>query len=197
MRNWIISSVLSTAIAVCAMQTARAEVTVTLSKMHICCKSCVKAIEEAVGKVDGASVKVDADAETAVVTAPDAKVARQTIASIARAGFHAESDHQKLKSPDNSGVKEGKVKRLELVGAHNCCDGCNDAIQEALSKVDGVVSDTAKPKSKTFVVEGDFDGLAVVQALNKAGFHVRSKEAAEAQKKAFEAQKKAAVKTDK
>lgn len=197
MKTRIISSVLSAAIAVSAMQTARAEVTVTLSKMHLCCGACVEAVEGAVEKVEGATVKVDADAGTAVITAPDAKVARQTITSIARAGFHAETDHQKLKTPDNSGINAGKVKRLELVGVHNCCGGCNKAIKEALAKVEGVVSDTAKPKARTLVVEGDFDGLAVVQALNKAGFHVRSKEAADAQKKAAEAKKNAAAKTDK
>ena len=98
--------------------------------------------------------------------------AGRAFAAIARAGFHGESDHAKLKVPDNSGVKEGKVKRLELVGVHNCCGGCNSAIKEAIATVAGVEKDTAAPKSKTLVVEGDFDGLALVQALNKAGFHV-------------------------
>ena len=101
-----------------------------------------------------------------------------------------------MKVPDNSGVKEGKVKRLELVGVHNCCGGCNKAIQTALASVEGVAADTAKPKSNTFVVEGDFDGLAVVQALNKAGFHVRAKGAQQEQKKAAAA-KGAAEKTEK
>ncbi len=196
MKSRIISSALSAAIVLCAFQSARAEVTVNLSKMHLCCGACVKAVEGSLEKVEGAAVKVDADAGTAVVTAPDAKVARQAIAAIARAGFHAESDHAKLKTPDNSGVKAGKVKRLELVGIHNCCGGCNKAIKEALAKVEGVASDTAKPKETTLVVEGDFDGLAVVQALNKAGFHVRTKEAIEAQKKGA-ASKAAAPKSGK
>lgn len=186
MKTRILSSVLSAAIVMFASQAARAEVTVTLSKMHLCCGACVKAVEGALEKVEGATVKVDADAGSAVVTAPDAKTARQAIASIARAGFHATSDHAKLKSPDNSGVKAGKVKRLELVGVHNCCGGCNKAIKEALATVDGVASDTAAPKATTLVVEGEFDGLAVVTALNKAGFHVRSKDAAAEQKKAAE-----------
>ncbi len=192
MRNRIMSSVLSLAAALFVVQVARAEVNVTLSKMHLCCGACVKAVEGSLEKVEGAAVKVDADAGTAVVTAPNAKTARQAIAAIGRAGFHGESDHQKLKLPDNSGVKEGKVKRLELVGIHNCCGGCNKAIKAAIAKVEGVEADTAQPKSKSLVVEGDFDGLAVVQALNNAGFHVRAKGAREAQKKAAEAKAAAA-----
>lgn len=193
MKTQIVSSMLGIAIAMSALQTAQAEVTVTLSKMHLCCGACVKAVEGAIEKVEGATVKVDADGGTAVVTAADAKTTRQAIAAIARAGFHGESDHNKLKVPDNSGVKEGKVKRLELVGVHNCCGGCNTAIKEAIATVAGVEKDSAAPKSKTLVVEGDFEGLALVQALNKAGFHVVSKEASEARAKANK-EKKAAEK---
>lgn len=167
-----------------AVQVAHAEETVTLSKMHLCCGACVKAVEGALEKVEGATAKVDAAAGKVVLTATDAKTARKAIAAIGRAGFHGESDNQKLKLPNNSGVKEGKVQRLELIGVHNCCGGCNKAIKEAIASVEGVSADTAKPKESTLVVEGDFDGLAVVHALNKAGFHVRAKDAAEGKKKA-------------
>lgn len=178
MKNYFVTSIAGALIALLAAPCVHADVTVTLSKMHLCCGACVKAVEGSLEKVEGATVKVDADAGTAVVTAPDAKTTRQAVAAIARAGFHGESDHQKIKSPDNSGVKAGKVKRLELVGVHNCCGGCNTAIKKALATVEGVAADTAKPKETTLVVEGEFDGLAVVQALNKAGFHVRAKGAA-------------------
>ncbi len=190
MKTRILSTLLSAVIAMTSFQSVRAEVAVTLSKMHLCCGACVKAVEGSIEKVEGATVKVDADSGEAVVTAPDAKTARKALASIARAGFHGETDHAKLKSPDNSGVKAGKVKRLELVGVHNCCGGCNKAIKAAIATVAGVEKDTAEPKAKTLVVEGDFDGLAVVQALNKAGFHVVSKEASEERAKAAK-QKKA------
>ncbi len=192
MKNRILSTMLGAAIVVSGTQFARAEVTITLSKMHLCCGACVKAVEGSLEKIEGATVKVDADGGKAVVTAPDAKTARQAVASIARAGFHAESDHDKIKSPDNSGIKEGKVKKLELVGIHNCCGGCNKAIKAALATVAGVEKDDAAPKSKTLVVEGEFDALAVVQALNKAGFHAVSKDAAAERKNA--AEKKSATK---
>jgi len=189
MKNSALSMIVGASLAISASHSALAEVTVNLSKMHFCCGACVKAVEGAIKKVEGASVKVDADAGTAKVTAADAKTTRQAVAAIARAGFHADSDHQKIKVADNSGVEAGKVKRLELVGVHNCCGGCNSAIQEALGSVEGVQSNTAKPKSETLVVEGDFDGLAVVRALNKAGFHVRAKGAEKPKKGAAEAQK--------
>jgi copper chaperone CopZ len=102
--------------------------------------------------------------------------------------------------PDNSGVKKGMIDRLELVGVHNCCGGCNKAIKAAIATVDGVEADTAKAKSKTLVVEGKFDGLAIVAALNKAGFHVRAKgaarEAAAARKKKAEEKSSPKTKAD-
>lgn len=189
MTKRLLSAVLGIGVTMCAAQFAQAEVTVTISIMHLCCGACVKGVEGALEKVEGATVAVDKDAGKAVVTAPDAKTARKAIGSIARAGFHGETDHAKLKMPDNSGVKAGKTERLELVGVHNCCGGCNKAIKAAIASVEGVEADTAEAKSKTLVVEGNFDGLAVVSALNKVGFHVRAKGAA---KEAAAARKKKA-----
>lgn len=186
MKSRIVSSLLSTVVAVCVAQGAFAEVNIKLSKMHLCCGACEKAVQGAVDKIEGAAVEIDADAGTVVVTAADAKTVRKAIGAVGRAGFHGVSDHKKIKMPENSGVKAGKVKRLELVGVHNCCGGCNSAIKKAIATVDGVEADTAKPKAKTLVVEGEFDGLAVVTALNKAGFHVRAKGAWKAKKKAAE-----------
>ncbi|WP_372897993.1 heavy-metal-associated domain-containing protein [Stieleria sp.] len=190
MNKPLLSLAFGAAIVLLANPLAHAEVTVKLSKMHLCCGACVKAVEGALEKVEGATVKADQDSGSAVVTAADQKTARKAIGAIGRAGFHGETDHAKLKMQDNSGVKAGVTKRLELVGVHNCCGGCNKAIKAALATVDGVQADTAKPKSKTLVVEGEFDGLAVVNALNKAGFHVRAKGAA---KEAAAARKKKAA----
>ena len=178
MSHRFLSAVVAVVIATFASQTAHAEVSVKISKMHLCCGACVKGVEGALKKVEGATVKVDQDESSAVVSAADKKTARKAINAIARAGFHGVTDDEKLKMPKNSGVKEGKTKRLELIGVHNCCGGCNKAIKAAIAKVDGVEADTAKAKSKSIVIEGDFEGLAVVKALNDAGFHVRMKGAA-------------------
>ncbi|QEG00655.1 copper exporting ATPase [Stieleria maiorica] len=175
----IVLAFVSAAAVLLVAPRADAEVSVTISKMHLCCGACVKGVEGALEKVEGASVKADQKSGTAVLTAEDAKTARRALGAIARAGFHGDTDHAKLKIKDNSGVKQGTTKRLELVGIHNCCAGCNKAIKAAIASVEGVQADTAKAKRKTLVVEGEFDGLALVQALNKAGFHVRAKGAAQ------------------
>lgn len=179
------------AAAVAATSSVQAEVSVKLTKVHLCCGACVKAVESAIEKVEGATVEIDQKAGTVAVTAEDAKTTRKAVGAIGRAGFHGESDHAKIKMPNNSGVKAGKIERLELVGVHNCCGGCNKAIKAALASVEGVEADTATPKKKTLVVEGEFDGLAVITALNKAGFHVREKGAAKAARDANKKKKEA------
>ena len=169
------NAALATALLTGLTASAVAETTVTLKDMHLCCGACEKGVLAAAKKVEGAQVTVDQEARTATIKAADDATARKAVMAIANAGFHGTSDHPKIKVRDNSGVKAGKVTKLELIGVHNCCGGCNKAIQETLGKVDGVKSNTAKPKSKTMVVEGDFDGQELVQALYKAGFHVRLK----------------------
>lgn len=169
---------------VAATSSLQAEVSVKLSKVHMCCGACVKAVEGAVAKVEGVKVEIDQKAGTVSLKGEDAKTTRKAVAAVGRAGFHGESDHKKIKMPKNSGVKAGKIERLELVGVHNCCGGCNKAIKAALASVEGVEADTAAPKEKSLVVEGSFDGLAVITALNKAGFHVREKGAVQAARKA-------------
>jgi len=143
--------------------------------MHICCGACVNGIKKAVKEIKGVSVDVSQKGKTTVITADSDELAQKAIDAIADAGYHADSDSKELTMKDDSGVKKGKVNRLELIGVHNCCGGCNKAVKKAIKTVDGVKADTAKSKSDTFVVEGNFDGLALIKALNKEGFHVRKK----------------------
>jgi hypothetical protein len=72
-----------------------------------------------------------------------------------------------------SGVPKGKVEKLTVSGAHNCCPQCCRALKATVKKVDGVTGDTATPKAESFDVTGDFDAVALVKALNEAGFHVK------------------------
>ncbi len=69
-------------------------------------------------------------------------------------------------------MKDGKVKSLTLKGIHNCCSSCNNSIKKAVKTVAGVDSEDARPRTHTLTVKGDFDGAALVKALNNAGFHV-------------------------
>lgn len=154
---------------------ATAETKVTLKKMHICCGACVNGIKKAVKDLKGVSVDVSQKNKTTLITADTDANAQKAIDAIANAGYHAESDHKTLKVKDDSGASAGKVKRLEVTGVHNCCGGCNRAVKKAIDSVDGVKADTAKAKQDSFVVEGEFDALALIKALNREGFHVKVK----------------------
>lgn len=54
---------------------------------------------------------------------------------------------------------------------HLCCDKCVKALDKAITSVKGVTNQDATKGPKTFTVEGDFSTLALVNALNKAGFN--------------------------
>ena len=161
-------------VAVCLVfvaGTAVAETKVELTKTHLCCGQCVKAVEKvlATAKVKGV---VSQDEGKVEFTAADEKGAQQVIDALAAAGFHGVTNSQEIKVKDDSGVKEGKVKSLTLKGIHNCCGSCNMAIKKAVKTVAGVESEDAKARASTLTVKGDFDGAALVKALNEAGFHV-------------------------
>jgi copper chaperone CopZ len=153
------------------MGAAIAETRVEVKKTHVCCPMCVQAVAKVLEKagVKGAASKDDG---SITFTAADDKAAQKVLDDLAAAGFHGDTGNKDLKIKDDSGVKEGKVTKLVLKGAHNCCGACTKAIKAVLKKVDGVESDDAKAKSDTITVTGNFDGKAAVKALNDAGFHV-------------------------
>lgn len=148
-------------------------VIVTVSEIHLCCGGCVKAVEKA-SKIDGVQAEVSQDEGTAVLTAATYADVQKALDEIAKAGFSGkiEDDTQagKVKFPEIK-TADGNVKKLAVKHIHNCCRGCSEAIAEALESVDGVASHTVKPKKVEFVVEGDFDPGAVVEALCDAGFY--------------------------
>ena len=148
-----------------------AETKVALTKTHLCCGQCVKAVEKV---LETAKVKGTVSQEESKVefSAADDKAAQKVLDDLAAAGFHGVSSSEQIKIKDDSGVKEGKVKSLTLKGIHNCCGSCNNSIKKAVKAVAGVTSDDAKPKSGTLTIKGDFDAAALVKALNEAGFHV-------------------------
>jgi mercuric ion binding protein len=154
---------------------ARADVTVELKGVHICCGQCVRIAGDTVKGVDGATGKCDQKAKTITITAKDEATAQKAVDALAAAGFHGESGNDKVTVKDDSGAKAGKVKTVTLTGIHNCCGQCTKAIKATVQKVEGVSGDTLKAKGDTFEVNGDFDAQAVVKALNAAGFHVKVK----------------------
>ena len=67
MKKLFVSAIIASAFAFSAF----AEVSTTISDVHICCQSCVKGVEKAVKGIDGLTATVDQDAETVKLTGPE------------------------------------------------------------------------------------------------------------------------------
>lgn len=154
---------------------ASAETKVELKGTHLCCGQCVRAVETILKTIDGVTGKCDQKTGTVSLTAKDDATAQKALDALAEGGFHGTTDNKDLKIKDDSGATKGKVKTLTLVGVHNCCGACNKAITTAVGAVAGVTGNTAKAKSDTFDVTGEFDVEELVKALNAAGYHVKVK----------------------
>lgn len=152
---------------------ALAETKVEVKGVHLCCPACVKGVGKALKGVEGVTGACDKDAKTVTITANDDASAQKAIDALAAAGFHGRLDTKAVRFPRDSGATKGKVSSLTLTGVHNCCRACCGAIKEAVKKVPGVTGDTAKPKSSTFEVTGDYEPRELIRALHQAGFHVK------------------------
>lgn len=162
---------LLTLIVTAALATvARAESTVKLSNVHLCCKGCVSGVEKAVKSVSGASATCDGPAETVVLTAPDVATAQKAVDAIVAAGYFAKSEDPAVKVIDNSGAKDGKAATVTVSDVHLCCGKCVKGVQTALADVKGVTGNTAEKNAKSFEVKGDFNPKEVASALQKAGY---------------------------
>src|SRR5262249_8941569 len=150
---------------VAAGGTRAADVKVVVKDTHLCCGQCVTAAGDILKKIDGVTGACDQKAKTITITAKDDETAQKALDALAGGGFHGTTDSKTLTIKDDSGVAKGKVKELKLEGIHNCCGRCNTAIKTALEKVEGVTGNTAKVKSDSFEVSGDFDAEAVIKAL--------------------------------
>lgn len=154
---------------------AAADTKVELKGTHLCCGQCVAAVGGIIKGVEGATAACDQKTGNISITAKDDATAQKALDALAAGGFHGTTDNKDLKIKDDSGVTKGKVKSLTLVGVHNCCGACNKAIVAAVGKVGGVTGNTAKAKTDTFEVTGEFDAEELVRALNAAGYHVKVK----------------------
>lgn len=153
---------------------ANADTKVTISGAHLCCGACVRAVDKAMTGLAGVKHTASQSDSTITLTAVDDASAQKAVDALAAAGFHGKTD-SKTVAYKPVATPEGNVKRLEVVGVHNCCGSCNKAIKAAVKAVPGVVADTAQAKQSSFVVEGDFNASALVNSLLAAGFHVEVK----------------------
>ncbi|HEX4796780.1 MAG TPA: hypothetical protein VH370_23510 [Humisphaera sp.] len=151
---------------------ALADATATVEKTHLCCNNCVKGVNEAVAKVDGAKATCDQKGGKITITAKDEASAQKAVDALLAAGYFGKVTGATVK--DDSGAKAGKVQTATVSDIHNCCNKCTTSINDTIKKVPGASAVVAS-KATSFPVAGDFDETKLVQEFNDAGFHVKVK----------------------
>ena len=106
------------------------------------------------------------------VEAKDEATAKKIIQALAASGFHAKTDHEKVKFKDVSQTVDKEVTNLKVGDAHLCCRACVNYVNRALRAVKGVIKTNARMDGTGFTIYGKFNGAEAIKALNKAGFHV-------------------------
>jgi copper chaperone CopZ len=152
-----------------AISARAADVTVTITDVHLCCQSCVKGVAKAVAGVDGLTAKSDQDAGTVTLTGPDTATVQKGADALVAGGYFGKSSDASIKINADTGAKNQKVQSLKIEGLHLCCGKCVKAVTEALATVPGVTGNTAAKGAKSFEVTGDFNDKDVFDALQKAG----------------------------
>jgi copper chaperone CopZ len=164
------SLILSLIAAVAFTQFVRAEdVTVKITKVHLCCDSCVKGVDKALDGVDGVKGVADKTTRTVVLTGADTATIQKGVDALIKAGYFGECSDAGIKIDSSTGAKGEKVQTLKVEGVHLCCPKCVKAVNVALKDVPGVTTNDATKNAKVFVVTGDFNDADVFAALQKAG----------------------------
>jgi copper chaperone CopZ len=146
-----------------------ADVTVTITDVHICCQSCVKGVAKAVADVKGLTAKADQDAGTVTLTGSDTATVQKGADALVAAGFFGKSSDPAIKINAETGAKNQKVQSMKIEGLHLCCGKCVDSANHVLGNVPGVTGNTAAKGAKSFEVTGNFNDKDVFDALQKAG----------------------------
>jgi len=154
---------------VLALPAIAAEVSTTLTDVHLCCESCVKGVAKAVADVPGLTAKADQDTGAVTLTGPDKATVQKGADALVAAGFFGKSSDATIKLNAKTGAKNQKVHSLKIQGVHLCCGKCVKTVKEALETVPGVTGNTAAKDAKSFEVTGDFNDTDVFTALQKAG----------------------------
>ena len=146
-----------------------ADVSITLTNVHLCCQKCVDGANKTVSLVEGATAVPDKTAHTVVITAPDTATVQKAVDALVKAGFYGGCSDDSIKINGETGAKGEKVQTLKVKGVHLCCPSCVKAVKKAMAGVPGVTSDTCAKGVETFEVTGDFKDSDVFDALKKAG----------------------------
>src|SRR5438045_3864928 len=164
-------SILASAVSslMLAASVRAADVSAKLTDVHLCCQSCVKGVDKAVGTVSGVTAVSDMDERTISLTGPDTATVQKAVDALVAAGYYGKSSDAGIKVNAETGVKDQKVQSLQLEDVHLCCGKCVKSVNTALSSVSGVTTNTATKGAKSFTISGDFNDKEAVAALQKAG----------------------------
>jgi copper chaperone CopZ len=162
--------ILTSGFVVLAMAlSVRADVSVKLTDVHLCCQSCVKGVAKATADISGLKAEASTDDKTVSLTGPDTATVQKGVDALTKAGYFGKSSDASIKVNAETGVKDEKVKSLEISNVHLCCGKCVKAVGQALSTVPGVTDNTAAKGATSFTINGDFNAKDAVAALQKAG----------------------------
>jgi len=115
-----------------------ADVSVTISNVHLCCGSCVRGVTKAAASVPQLTAKTDMKADTVTLTGPDAATVQKGADALVAAGYFGESSDPSIKMTADSGAKNQTVQTIKIEGVHLCCGKCDNAVKQALKTVPGV-----------------------------------------------------------
>jgi periplasmic mercuric ion binding protein len=147
-----------------------ADVTTTLSDVHMCCAKCVKGAEAAVAGIPNLKATASQEGSDVVLTAPDVATLQKGTDALTKAGFFGKSSNADIKVDASTGAKGAKVQTLTVSDVHLCCAKCVKGVDTALKNVPGYTTNNATVNGKTFVVTGNFSDTDIFNALQKAGF---------------------------
>jgi copper chaperone CopZ len=150
---------------------ARADYSVTLSDVHVCCKGCVDDANDAV-QPSGATANIDRKKHEIKISAADQATAQKAVDALVSAGFYGKPSDSAIHLADTS-APSGEVHGLKVSGVHLCCKSCVKAVNGAVAKVSGVTGTTAQKDSDSFEIQGDFNAQDVIAALHAAGFSAK------------------------
>src|SRR2546429_9642122 len=140
MKNIFLSLI---ATSVLVLPVLAGDVSVKLSDVHLCCQSCVKGVDKAVGKVPSATASASQDDGTVTLTGPDKATVQKAADALVAAGYFGKSSDPTVKLNASTGAKDQKMKSLEVEGVDLCCGKCVKAVNTALGEVNGVTGNTA------------------------------------------------------
>ncbi len=146
-----------------------------MKNAHVCCAACVKAVEKALGDVEGVTNgTANQKAKTISFEATDQKAAQRGIAALAKAGFHGAASHgdRLLKFPQPKVKKGETADSVTFTGVHLCCGACETGAKESLKDVKNIKEINVDRKAKTVTITGKgIDVLEAIAAFNDGGFH--------------------------